>query len=170
MALNREQKQKIIEYLKDKVDKQKVMIFFDFTGLKVKDFSELRKRMKKIQSQVKVAKKTLLDLAFRKAGLKVEIKNLRGEIALALGFQDEISPVKTIYQFSQEHPNLKILGGFFEGEVVPAEKIIELAKLPSKAELLARLTKTMSLPLSNFVYSLQFNLKGLIHILAKAKI
>jgi len=66
-------------------------------------------------------------------------------------------------------PNLKILGGIFKNEFVEAEKIIELAKLPTREELLARLVGSISAPISNFINVLEANIKGLIYVLTKAK-
>ena len=85
MPLTKEQKRKIIEDLKEKIAKQKAIIFVDFSGLKVKDFSDLRKRLSKINSELKVAKKTLLALVFKEKGLKIDIEKLKGEIALIFG-------------------------------------------------------------------------------------
>ena len=84
--------------------------------------------------------------------------------------KDEISPTKTIFQFSRIDPNLKILGGFLENKFVEAEKIIELAKLPTREELLARLVGSISAPISNFVNVLKANIKGLIFVLKQIKI
>ncbi len=173
MALTKAQKQKIIEDLREKIERQKAMIFVDFCGLKVKDLSELRKKLKAVDGQFKVIKKTFLKLTFKEKKLEIGEKNLEGEIALIFGFKDEILPAKTAYQFSQENPNLKILGGFIEsqkGEFLNTEQIIELAKLPTKEELLARLVGSISAPVSNFRNVLQGNIKGLICVLAKAKI
>lgn len=169
MAQSKAQKQKIVEDLQEKIEKQKAIVFFDFTGLKVKDLSRLRKKMKQDRSEIKVVKKTLFDLALKKAGLKAEIRKLKGEIAAAFGFEDEIAPAKICYQFSQENPNLKILGGFFEGEFKGAEEMTVLAQIPSREELLAKLVWSISAPVSNFVYALQYNLKGLINILSLIK-
>ncbi|MBU4299562.1 50S ribosomal protein L10 [Patescibacteria group bacterium] len=169
MALTKEQKQKILEDLKEKLDKQKAMIFADFTGLKVKDFSNLRKKLKKEGSELKVAKKTLFGLAFKNAGFEIPLKKMKGEIAAVFGYGDELAAAKTVYQFTETNKNLKILGGIFEQKFIAAEKLIELAKLPTKKELLARLVWSISAPISNFVYVLQGNIKGLITVLAKAK-
>ena len=169
MAQSKAQKQKVLEELAEKIEKQKSMVFFDFTGLKVKDLSALRKKMKAQGSEVKVAKKTLLKLAFKKAGSPSIVEELKGEVALAFGFEDEIAPAKLCYQFSKENPNLKILGGFFEGKIRGAEDIVALAQLPSREELLAKLVSSMSAPVSNFVYALQYNLKGLIYSLSLIK-
>ncbi|OGZ22952.1 MAG: 50S ribosomal protein L10, partial [Candidatus Nealsonbacteria bacterium RIFCSPLOWO2_01_FULL_41_9] len=59
--LSKTKKAEILKDLKDKVAKQKAMVFVDFTGLKVKDISKLRKELKKNQNEMKVAKKTLVN-------------------------------------------------------------------------------------------------------------
>jgi large subunit ribosomal protein L10 len=166
MALTREKKQKIIEELEEKLRRQKSFIFIDFTGLKVKDFSDLRKKIKNEKGEVKVAKKTLLDLALKKSGFEINVKDLRGEIAVVFSFLDDVSLLKTLFQFSQNNPNLKILAGFFEKRFLGGEEIVNLAKLPGKRELLGKLVTIISSPLANFIYSLKFNLKGLVNILS----
>jgi len=166
MPLTKIQKQKILKDLKEKISKQKVTIFVDFTGLKVKDIFDLRKKLKMVDSQLKVAKKTLVQIAFKETGLKTEIKKLKGEIAFVFGLKDEISPAKIIFQFSQINPNLKILGGFLENKFIEAEKIVELAKLPTKEELLGKLVGSISAPISNFANVLKESIKGLIYVLS----
>jgi large subunit ribosomal protein L10 len=171
--LTRIQKQKIIKDLKEKIQKQKIIIFVDFTGLKVKDLFNLRKKLKTIDSQIKVAKKTLAEIAFKELKGKTlqsfDVKNLRGQVAFIFGFKDEISPTKIVWLTSQENPNLKILGGFLEDQFIEAEKVIELAKLSGKEELLRRLVGSVSAPISNFIYILQANTKGLLYVLNAIK-
>ncbi len=169
--LTKVQKQKIVEELKEKIDKQKVIVFFDFTGLKVKDLSNLRKKLKKENSELKVAKKTLMAIAFKKLNESIagNIKKLTGEIALVFGYQDIITPAKMLWQFSRDFPNLKILGGFVENNFKTATEIIALAQLPSKEELLAKLVGSIASPISGFINALQYNLKGLVYLLTKIK-
>ena len=146
MALTKTQKKKIIEDLKDKIGKQKIMVFVDFTGLKVKDFSNLRQALKKAGSEIKVAKKTLMDLVLKEKKIEIKAKKLVGEIALVFGYQDEISGPKAVYQFSKNHPNLKILGGIFENKAQDSAQILTLAQLPSKEELVAKLFSPARFP------------------------
>jgi len=169
MAKTKEQKKKTLEDLKEKIKKQKTIVFVDFTGLKVEGMSDLRKRLKRVDGQLKVAKKTLIKLALKDSGLKTEIDELKGEIGMVFCYKDEIAPAKVIYQFGQENVNLKILGGFFENEFKSAEDFISFAQLPSKQELLARLTGSILAPVSNFVRVLEGNLKGLVCALSAIK-
>ena len=169
MPLTKEQKKKIVEDLKEKIARQKAIIFVDFSGLRVKDLSNLRKKLKAANSELKVTKKTLLDLVFKKTGLAIEAKKIKGEIALIFGYNDGLSLAKMIYQFSETNPNLKILGGFFEKKFREAEEIITLAQLPTREELLAKLVGTIFAPVSNLVNVLQGNIKGLIYALSGIK-
>jgi large subunit ribosomal protein L10 len=169
MALSKSQKEKILDDLKEKIAKQKAIIFIDFTGLKVKDFSNLRKKLKATDNELKVAKKTLMEIIFKNAKLEIDAKKLLGEIALVFGYKDIISPAKATWQFSQENQNLKILGGFIENKFFEAEEIITLAQLPTKEEMLAKLIGSIKAPISNFVYILQNNIKGLIYALSAIK-
>ena len=171
MAFTKQQKQKIVEELKEKIDKQKVIVFFDFTGLKVKDLSNLRKKLKKENGELKVAKKTLLAIAFKELNESIakNIKKLTGEIALVFGYQDIILPAKTLWQFSRDFPNLKILGGFVENDFKAADEIIALAQLPSREELLAKLVGSIASPMSGFVNVLQGNIRNFVYIISQIK-
>lgn len=171
MALTKEQKKKIVDDLKDKIKKQKVMILVSFTGLKVKDFFELKKKLKSVNSQIKVIKKTLLNLVLKEFSpdFSQELAKFKTQIAMVFGFEDEISPAKVLHQFALGNQNLKILGGYFEKKLRESEEIITLAQLPTKNELLAKLVGSIEAPVSNFVYVLQANIKGLIFVLSKIR-
>ena len=169
MALNKSQKKKIIDDLKEMINKQKIFFFVDLKGLKVKDLSNLKKRLKKVDSQLKVSKKTLLKIGLKEKGIDLDVKKLEGEIASVFGFKDEILPAKTAYQFSLENKNLRILGGYFKGKFIGAEEITILAQLPTRDELLGRLVGSISAPISNFAHVLDANIKGLIYALSAIK-
>lgn len=177
MPLTKEQKQNIIKDLKDKIDKQKSMAFVDFKSLKTKDISELKEKLNEADSTFKVAKKTLIEIAFKEKDINLDKKKLDGQTAIVFGFKDQFSPLKTVYKFLKENENLKILGGYVpeekekaeEYKFLESEQIMELAKLPSKQELLGQLVGSIKAPVSGFVSVLQGNIKGLIYVLSKAK-
>jgi large subunit ribosomal protein L10 len=122
--------------------------------------------MKEFGDEVKVAKKTLINLALKEKKLDLfDVKKMVGEIAIVFGFKDEILPAKTVYEFSKENKNLKILGGILEKNFILPEKIEELAKLPSREEILARLVGNISAPISNFVYVLKSIPQSLVLVL-----
>jgi large subunit ribosomal protein L10 len=167
--ISKDKKAEILKELKEKIAKQKAIVFVDFAGLKVKDISRLRKELKKSQNEMKVAKKTLVNLALKENKLEITKDKLAGEVAMIFGFNAQVSPAKTVYQFSKTNPALKILGGFLENKFKEIEEIVALAQLPSREELLARLVGSIAGPMSGFVRVLQGNIKGLVYILANIK-
>ena len=162
MPLTKEQKQKVVEDLKEKIDKQKSMVFVAVEGLKAKELFDLRKKLKAEDCLLIVVKKTLLDIVFKEKKLDFAPKKLEGQVALVFGFKDELSPAKIVYQFSLGNKNLKILAGFFEDKFRDVEETITLAKIPGKEELLARIVGSISAPVSNFVNVLQAPLEACI--------
>ena len=169
--ISKQKKQEIIKDLADKLVRQKAVIFSDHTGLKVNQVQGLRRQLREKKIDYQVAKKTLIDLAFKKAGFdKIKIKELPGQIALIFGYEDEILPAKILYNFSRENESLKILAGLVNGEYLAEEAIISLAKLPSKQELLARLVGSVSAPLSGLINVLQGNLIKLVNLFKNLKL
>lgn len=169
MALTKAQKQKILDDLKDKIARQKAMIFIGIAGLKMNDISGLRKKLKEIGGNLQVAKKTLIEMALKDKKLDFDKNKYNEEVGLVFGFEDEILPAKTVYQTGLANEKLKILGGFIENSFKEKEDIIALAQLPTRPELLAKLVGSLSAPVSNLVYSLKYNLKGLVYLLSSIK-
>ncbi len=169
MPSTREQKQNIINDLETKIEKQKSMVFMDFTGVKVKELANFREKLKEQNSELKVAKKSLMEIALKNKNIDLDTKKLEGEVAMVMGYKDEIVPSKMVYQFSKENQKVKILGGFLENKFYEVADIIRLAELPSKEQLLSMLVGTMSAPATNFVGVLQGNLRKLVFALSAIK-
>jgi len=172
MPKTREQKQNIVSQLKEKISRQKASVFLDFNGVDSKTFFKLRGELKAGQCGLQVVKKTLLKkaLAFlNKNDLAKRVNDVNGQLALAFGFEDEVAPARICRVIQKENENLKILGGFFSGRAWGKEKMLELAELPSRNELLGRLVGSLQSPIQNFVYVLNGNIKGLLTILSKIK-
>ncbi len=169
--ITKERKKEIISDLVDKLKKQKAIVFFDYTGLKVNQFQDLRGRFKEQGIDCQVVKKTLIDLILGKAGLEIpdKIKKTPGQVALVLGYQDEIIPAKILYEFAKENEEVKILAGIVQGDYLKNEAIINLAKLPSKQELFAKLIGSISAPAYGLVNTLRGNLRKLVFVLSNIK-
>ena len=167
--LNKQQKSKIVEELAEKLEKQKVTLFSDFHGVSVAKTRELRQGLKKINSEFKVAKKTLLNLALKKSGIDFNSKTLQGELGIIFGFGDEAAPAKLAYKFSRINNTFKLLGGILGGRIFDAKEAVALAKLPSKEELLTKLVWTMQSPIQGLVNVLEGNIKNLVIVLNAIK-
>ena len=189
MAITKEKKQKVLQDLREMFFRQKAIILVSITSLKVKDTFELRKKIKGIGGNLKVAKKTLMEIVFKENNLEFDKNKFKEEVALVFGFKgdelrssspslhspcsfrsgDEVLIAKTVYQFSKENKKLKILGGYFENSFKEVEEVITLAQLPSRNELIARLVGGLKAPISNFVNVLEGNIKGLVYVLSRIK-
>lgn len=168
--LTREQKKKLIDKLAEKLKQTKSAVFADYKGLKVSQMKELRRLLKDAEAEFKVAKKTLIDLALKKAGIKeTSVKNMSGQIALAFDFKDGVSAAKTIDKFAKKNEGLKILGAILEGKFLGEGDAKALAKVPSREQSLARLVGVLNAPLSGFVSVLGGNLRNLVFVLSHIK-
>jgi len=163
--LTKKQKKQLIEELADKINHQSSLVFTDFKGLKVGEISDLRKQLREVNAEYAVAKKTLIKLALEKAGKDdIDISHFQGSIALALGYDDPIMPIKIVNRFSKEHKTLDILGGIMKSKLLLADEVKELALIPSKDELLAKLVGSLKSPISGLVNVLEGNIRNLISI------
>lgn len=168
--ITKEQKQKIIKDLTDKLFQAKAVVFADYSGLSVNDLAELRRKGREAEVEFRVAKKTLIELALKKTKQEgIDVKNMSGQIGLAFGYADVVSPAKVLYNFSKGNENLKILGGLVEGKHTPVEQILSLAELPSLPELKAQLVGALSGPIRALAGVLQGSLRGLVGALNAIK-
>ncbi|MDO8486187.1 MAG: 50S ribosomal protein L10 [Candidatus Staskawiczbacteria bacterium] len=170
MALVKEKKQKALKDLKENISKQKSVIFVDFSKVNSKDLFSLRKKLKEAGCALKVGKKTLIRIALGQSNISFwnKIKsNIPGQLALVFGIEDELSPAKISNQFSKTNENFKILGGIFENRFIEKEKVLALANLPSREELLGKIVGSIASPMSGFMNVLQGNIKGLVVVLSK---
>ena len=171
MAKTKEQKQKIIQGLKEKIKKQKAVVFMDFTGIKVDDLTDLRQEMKNKNCEIKIAKKTMLEQALKDSHPEIakNIRGFQGEIGVAFGYNDEVLPFQILGKFSKKHKNLKILSGIIARDFLGTEQAITVSMLSTKEDILARIVGSMSAPISGFLNVLQGNVKSLLFALNAIK-
>lgn len=172
MPKSKEQKKQIIEDLNQKLAKQKAIVLVDFSGVNSKLFFQLRSLLKQAGCALKVVKKTLLQKVLEGPNYQQiagKIKEVPGQMAMAFGFGDEVSPAKICHSFQEKNKQLKILGGVLRETMLSEKEIAALAALPSKPELLGKLVGSIQSPLSGFVGFLQGNIKGLLTVLSKIK-
>lgn len=170
MAKTRQQKEEFIKDFNAKLQQAKSIVFVHFDGLKVKEVEELRKLFRSENVDYLVAKKSLLKRVFAEAGIEnYDPATFEKEVGVAFGIEDEVAPARIIQQFSKDHEALQAFGGVLENSFVGQEKVIELSKLPSREELLAKVVATMNAPVSGFVNVLAGNLRNLVYVLSAVK-
>lgn len=154
MVKNIEAKKEVVEEIKSKFKDAKAAILVDYRGLNVEDTTELRKNFREAGVVYKVYKNNLVKLAVKDTEFEMLAQNLTGPNAIAFGYEDAVTPAKVIKEFSKKNKNLEIKTGVIEGEYYDREKIIEIADIPSRDILIAKLLGSIKSPVSNFVYLL----------------
>jgi len=167
MAITKAKKQEVVKEISDKLAKQKAIVFADFTGLKVKDLSNLKKNLKLSVSEFKVAKKTLMAVAFKDQKIDIDPELMPGQVALVFGYKDEVAPARAVYEFSKTNEHVKIIGGYLQGQALSVEQVVALAKLPTREQLLANMVGSMASPIRGFAQVLNGNLRGLVMALSE---
>ena len=166
MAKSRQQKETEVAELKDYLTSAKSIVFTSYKGLSVEKMQGLRRRLKKSGAALLACKKSLLKTAWSDAPAEVNPLQLPGSMALAFGLEDEVSPAKILAAFQKEtNDALKIQGGFLNNSFLATGKIMELASLPSRLELLAKTVGTIKAPVTGLVNVLSGNLRGLVNAL-----
>lgn len=170
MPKTKAQKQEDLATLVDQCTRAKSVVFGYYRGLKVKEVEALRKECRAEQMDYVVAKKTLLGLAMKEAGIGgVDLDAFTKPVAVTFAYGDEVAPARVLSAFAKKHEALEIAGGVLERNFVSAAQVIALSQLPSREELLARLVGTLNAPASGFVNVLAGNLRKFVYALNAIK-
>jgi large subunit ribosomal protein L10 len=169
MAKTRQEKEQALQILSQDLKDSKSAVFANFQGLKVKESEELRKKCRDLNIKYIASKKTLLKNALKDLNLEVDTKAFDGGVAVILGKEDEVAPAQIIADFAKKHELVSVFGGMLEGSFIDSKKVIELSKLPSKEQLLAKLVGTINAPVSGFVNVLAGNIRNFVNVLSAIK-
>lgn len=167
MPKSKIQKNEITRNLTERIKKSKSIVFAGFNALGVKDNEELRLKLRAENGEYYVAKKTLLERALKEQGVEnLDSKSLIGKLAVIFSYEDEVSPAKILDSFRKgKEDKICFLGGVLEGKLLSKEEVEDLAKLPSKVELYAKLVGTLNAPVSGFVNVLAGNIRNFVGVL-----
>lgn len=165
MAVTKEKKGVVLDRLKGDFDGMKSAVFAQFSGLSVKDMTELRRKLRAENASFYVAKKTLIRLAAKSAGLsEIPGSSMEGSIAVAISKVDEVTPAKIIHNVARTNEAVKICGGIVDGELLTASQMKEIAMIPSREVLYAKLVGSMQAPISGFYGVLRNVLVGFVRV------
>ena len=136
-----EQKKQVVNEIVDKLKNSESVIIFQYQGMTVEELSDLRRKLKEVDSDVKVYKNTLLKRAADE--LKINLDDfLEGPNAILFG-ASLLEPIKVISEFAKSHDKLDIRVGVISGDVADLSVIKEYASIPSREGLLTMLAGGM---------------------------
>lgn len=150
MALSRSQKDQLIEKYEGGLATAPHAFVLGFKGITVPQVTELRNRVRASGGEYLVVKNTLALRAVDSQALSALNERFVGPTAVAFSLTDPVALAKALTEFAKEVPAIEFKGGLVEGRAVPAEQIKEIANLPSREELLAKLLFLMQSPIQRF--------------------
>ncbi|MBK1810269.1 50S ribosomal protein L10 [Clostridium sp. YIM B02505] len=154
MNKNRELKEAKVAEIKEKLEKAQSVILADYQGLTVEEDTELRKALREAGVEYKVYKNSMVTLAAKELGHEGIVQYLEGPVSIAFGYEDVTAPARILADFAKTHKKLELKAGIVDGEIFDQDKVNQLASIPSKEVLIAKLLGSFKAPISNLAYLL----------------
>ena len=149
--MKKTEKEALVTELKSKMVGAKALYYTDFTGLNVKQMTDLRRRFRKGGVEYVVIKNSLALRAVNQSGL-VGTK-LKGPTGIVIG-KDPVTAAKVLTDFAKEFEKPGVKGGLLDGKAIDKAQITKLATMPSREQLLANLGAALQSPLAGFAGAL----------------
>lgn len=147
-------KEQKVKELTEKFQKAQAAILTSYIGITVEEDTELRKKMREAGVEYKVVKNTLTLRAAKEAGYSEIEKYLVGPVAIAFSYDDPTAPARVLANFAENHKVIELKAGIVQGQIFDTQQVKELAKIPPREVLIAKILGSFKAPLSNLVYVL----------------
>ena len=139
----------IVDEIKGYADSAKGVVLVDYRGITVDQDVRLRRELREAGVVYKVYKNTMLHRAFEGTDYDQLDKHLEGPTAVAFGVDDETAPARVLNKFAKEIEALEFKGAVVGGTYYDVDGIKELAKIPSRDELISKLLGSLQSPITN---------------------
>ena len=145
-----ELKQPVVEEISAQVKDAQSVVLVDYRGLTVEEDTNLRRELRNAGIAYKVYKNTMMNFAFKGTDFEALAPYLEGPNAIAISKDDATAPARVLAKFAKTAPKLEIKGGIVEGVYYDAAGMANVAKVPSREELLSKLLGSIQSPITNF--------------------
>jgi large subunit ribosomal protein L10 len=162
-----EKKVREVEELSELLARSTGVVAADYRGLSVHDTTVLRRQLRDAGVALRVIKNTLFRLAAERAGRPELAELAEGATALAIGFDDPLTPVKAVYDYQRQARNtFASRKAYLDGQIVLASQFARLANLPGRDVMLAEFAGIIASPITTFSWLLQAKLQELTGLLS----
>ena len=158
-----------VSLMKEKIDKAQVAIVTEYKGYTVEEITKLRRSLQKEDGDYMVTKNTLAKIAIKGTPYEVLADSLKGPIAIAFGFGDQVAPAKALSDFIKDTKKGEILAAALDGKLLSAKEAKALANLPSKAEIYAKMLGCINSPASGIVGGINGIMSALVRTVAAVR-
>ncbi|MCH9610327.1 MAG: 50S ribosomal protein L10 [Chlamydiales bacterium] len=162
----RAEKQFLLDEIKEKIEKSNGFVvarYQKFTPGQSRDF---RNELAELGGEFEVVKKRVLIKAASTLGIEFDNGNFEGHVGVLFAHEDPLSVAKKAVKYGEQNDDaISVLAGHMEGQVMSADEVVAVAKLPSKDELRAQIVGLFEAPMSQTVGALNAVLTSVLHCL-----
>ena len=162
-------KQDKVSLIREKIDKAQVAIVTEYKGYSVEEITNLRRALQKEGGDYMVTKNTLAKLAIKDTPYEVLTETLKGPIAIAFGFEDQVAPAKALSKFIKDTKKGEIIAAAMDGKLMSADEAKALATIPSKEEIYAKMLGCVNSPATGIVGSINAVMASLTRAVAAVR-
>ena len=149
------QKQQIVADLAEQIKNSTAGVIVNYQGITVENDTAMRRDLRKAGVKYVVMKNTLTGRACDEVGYGDLKQYLSGMTAIAISENDPVAAAKVLKTYADKVDSFEILAGYVDGAVIDAKTVNELAEIPSKEILLAKLLGSIQSPLYKFAYAIK---------------
>jgi len=163
--MKKEQKSEIVQRLTANLGRAKMALLAEHRGMTAGESDDMRRRLRAIDSELQVAKNTLMRLAIKQTAFAALETSLGGPIGLIVSYTDPVELAKTVGSFKDLGEKFKVRGGVLDGKPLTAEEITALAQLPPREVIFGQLLGLLQAPATQLVRLLNEPASGLARLI-----